>query len=114
MTVIGPLLSLATAFNSTCGGLAGTQSCVRAGRSASPRWSALARRLPCDARTRGPTANSLRALQALRSDSAVESVDEARCARGHEPCASRHLRGAPRPARTHLCSTPVGLLDEKD
>ncbi len=42
-------------------------------------------RLPCDARSRGPSQNSLRSLRSLRSDSCDESVDEARCARSHSP-----------------------------
>jgi len=59
-----------------------------------------------------PSPNSLRDLRSLRSDSVDESEDEARCARGHEPCASRHLRGAPPPARARLCWTSGGLRDE--
>ena len=55
-------------------------------------------------RARGPSHNSLRSLRSLRSDKCAESVNEARCARGHEPCASRRLSGAPRrPARPRLC-----------
>ena len=37
-----------------------------------------------------------------------KSVDEARCARGHEPCASRRLRGALRPTRACLCCHHCG------
>ncbi len=62
---------------------------------------------PCDARSRGPPHNSLRDLRSLRSTKCGESVDEARCARGHEPCASRRLTGAPKPARTRLCQEAV-------
>ena len=50
-----------------------------------------------------PSPNSLRDLRSLRSNSVDESDNDARCARGHEPCASRHLRGAPPPARACLC-----------
>ena len=60
-------------------------------------------RLPCDARSRGPSLNSRRSLRSLCSNRRDESVDEARCARGHEPCASRRSRGALQPARTRLC-----------
>ena len=59
-------------------------------------------RLPCDARGRGPSHNSLRSLRSLCSDKCDKSDDEARCARGHGHCASRRLTGALRPARTHL------------
>ena len=44
---------------------------------------------PCAARSHGPPRNSLRDLRSLRSNSLGESDDEARCARGHEPCAPR-------------------------
>ena len=59
-------------------------------------------RLPCDARSRGPPPNSLRSLRSLRSDRGGESDVEARCARGHEPCASRRLQRALRTAPTRL------------
>ena len=95
-----------------------------------------AHRLPCGARSRGPSPNSLRSLRSLRSNNRDESVVDARCARGHEPwpCrprrAGRHgrsqgtsgppdrlcpcspprrLRGAARPARTHLCGSDEGV-----
>ena len=38
----------------------------------------------------------------------ARSEDNSRCARGHEPCASRRPRGAPRPARTRLCRGGFG------
>ena len=71
------------------------------------RRSAHARRLPCDARARGLPQNSLRSLRSLRSNSRGKSDDEARCARGHKPCASRRLTRMPWPARTRLCRTAV-------
>jgi hypothetical protein len=43
-----------------------------------------------------PSPNSLRELRSLRSNSGAESEHEARCARGHEPCASRRHRNRPR------------------
>ena len=53
-----------------------------------------------------PAANSLRSLRSLRSNMRSESVNEARCARGHEPCASRRRRGRPdRTADARLCGT---------
>ena len=71
-----------------------------------------AHRLPCGARSRGPSLNSLRSLRSLRSNRRDESVVEARCARGHEPCAPRRLTGAPQPARTRLCSHRRGVGSE--
>ena len=41
-------------------------------------------------------------LCALRSNRRDESVDEARCARGRKPCATRRPRGAPSPGPTRL------------
>ena len=67
-------------------------------------------RLPCDARGRGPSHNSLRSLRSLRSNKCDESDNEARCARGHGHCASRRLTGALRPARTRLGQHGVGAL----
>jgi len=75
---------------------------VRAGVGARLRRSAPGRRLPCDARSCGLPQNSLRSLRSLRSDSCGKFDDEARCARGHEACASRRRRHAPPPARTRL------------
>ena len=67
------------------------------------------RRLPCSALPCGAPQNSLRALRALRSNNCGGSVDEARCARHRRTCALRRHRGAPRPARTRLCSTTCGV-----
>jgi hypothetical protein len=62
-------------------------------------------RLPCDARIRGRRltrcAHFVRYAQ-TRSD---KSVHEARCARGHESCASRRRRCALGPARLRLCGS---------
>ena len=55
-----------------------------------------ARRLHCDARPGVASQNSLRSLRSLRSDSRDESVDEARCARRPQACASRRHRNRPR------------------
>src|SRR5664280_1862220 len=85
------------------------QTRVRAGRCASTGAVGAVRRLPCDARSRGLPHNSLRSLRSLRSNRCGKSEVEARCARGREPCASRRSRGAPRPARTRLC-TSAGFL----
>ncbi len=60
-----------------------------------------------------PAANSLRSLRSLRSNMRSESVNEARCARGHEPCASRRHRCPPKPmANPRLCSN-AGVLREE-
>jgi len=72
------------------------------------------RRLPCDAQARGRRPNSLRALRALRSNKGRQSDHEARYARGHAPCASRRLAGAPQPARTRLGNSMVGAPTVKD
>jgi len=64
------------------------------GPTAGPRCA----RVPCDARARGPSRNSLRSLHSLRSDRRDKHVDEARCARGRDRCASRRrTRAAVRP-----------------
>jgi len=55
-----------------------------------------------------PSQNSLRELSSLRSDNRDESEVDARCARGHKPCASRRLTRMPWPARTRLCRTRRG------
>ncbi len=57
-----------------------------------------ARRLHCDARPGVASQNSLRSLRSLRSDNCAESVDEARCARRPQACASRRHRNRPRRA----------------
>jgi len=87
----------------------GRQSRVRAGRGASRRRPARCAGFPAMLGLMAPSPNSLRSLRSLRSNSGAESVMEARCARGHEPCASRRLPGAPRPARTRLCCCGSGF-----
>ena len=78
--------------------------------SASLRRSPLALRLPCGARSRGPSQNSLRSLRSLRSNRRATSQSTKRAARaGHEPCAPQRRRGALRPARTRLCGNVGGL-----
>ncbi|WP_292456113.1 hypothetical protein, partial [Methylibium sp.] len=69
-------------------GVVGEQSRGRAAGFASVRRSAL--RVDCAALLGlvAPSRNSLRSLRSLRSDNRDESVDEARCARSHEPCAA--------------------------
>jgi hypothetical protein len=86
-----------------CGSWVARQRHARAGCGASPRRSVLRTDSPAMLGLAAPSPNSLRDLRSLRSDSVDESDHEARCARGHEPCASRHLRGAPTPARARLC-----------
>ena len=54
-------------------------------------------RLPCGARARGPSRNSLRSLRSS-SNKRDESDNQARCARGHEPCSPQRLEGALPPA----------------
>ena len=61
-------------------------------------------RLHCDARPGVASHNSLRSLRSLRSDTCDESVDEARCARRPQACASRRHTNRPRrapPAARH-------------
>jgi hypothetical protein len=83
------------------------QRCVRAGRSARRRRSVL--------RTDSP---AMLALMARRRTCCVRCANSAhtaatsqkyaaRCARGHESCASRRLRRAPQPTRTHLWARPA-------
>jgi hypothetical protein len=57
--------------------------------------------------------NSLRSLRSLHSDSRDESVDGARCARNHEPCAARRRTGAAPAARPRLCQTALALYGEE-
>ena len=77
---------------------AGVQGCGRAGPSAQPSAVVAARRLPCGARSRGPSQNSLRELRSLRSDNCAESVYEARIrARPQALCSS----APPIRSRTH-------------
>ena len=66
-------------------------------------------RLPCAARSHGPSRNSLRSLRSLRSNNRDESDDEARCARGRAPCAPRRRRGAPQPTQARLCKRGFGF-----
>lgn len=63
-------------------------------------------RLRCDARGRVAPQNSLRAPRALRSDSCVESVLKARCARRPCPCASR--RSQRHPGQAHAAALNLG------
>ncbi len=72
-----------------------------------------ARRLPSDARSRGPVAK----LTAFAVAHSVQTVATSqwlkRAARaGRGPCASRRLRGALRPARARLCGSTGGLRRE--
>ncbi len=71
----------------------GRRDPARAHGGAVWRWT---RRLPCGARGRGASHNSLRALRALRSDRCDENVDEARCARHPCRCATRRPTNRPR------------------
>ncbi len=52
------------------------------------------RRVPCGARARGPVADSLRALRALRSDNRAEVLTKRAGARGHGFCAPQRCIGA--------------------
>ena len=74
----------------------------RAAGSASLRALA-ARGCPAMLGLAAPSQNSLRSLRSLRSNSRDESEHEARCARGHKPCASRRRKGALPAARPRLC-----------
>ena len=83
---------------------------VRAGCSGALHWSG--RRFAATAfRCSGlwPVANSLRGLRPLRSNSRDESVLEARCARGHKPCAPQRPRGAPRHSPPEPAFAPAEL-----
>ena len=88
-----------------CLALAARGLCRAAGPASGLAWAALradhVRPGPCDSRSRGPSQNSLRSLRSLRSNNCDESVDDARCARGHEPCDSRLRITAHRPATPH-------------
>ena len=85
---------------------------VRAGRSASLERSSLRADCPAMLGLVAPSHNSLRSLRSLRSDTCDESDIDSRCARGHEPCASRRSRGALQPARTRLCGDAGGVPSE--
>jgi hypothetical protein len=78
--------------------------CAAKGRAGRPRRlaeaaCALARRLPCGARARGPAQNSLRDLRSLRSDNCAESDHEARIRARPQALRSSapHMRAATRP-----------------
>ena len=60
---------------------AARQSRGRVCAGARVRQPLAARRVPCGARSRGPSRNSLRSLRSLRSNNLDESEDEARAAR---------------------------------
>ena len=75
----------------------------QAGLRASLERSALRSDCPAMLGLVAPSQISLRSLRSLRSNNCDESDDNLRCARGHEPCASRRSRGALRPARTRHC-----------
>ena len=69
-----------------------------------------ARRLPCDARSRGPAAQLATRLlrRRIRSDNRGESeVGGALTRAGHAPCASRRRQFAQQATRARLCSTAV-------
>ena len=85
---------------------------VRAGRSASLERSTLRFDCPAMLGLVAASHNSLRSLRSLRSNTCDESDIDSRCARGHEPCASRRSTGAPRPARTPLCGHGGGVCNE--
>ena len=81
----------------------GRQSRARTGRCASLERSSLRADCPAMLGPVSPARNSLRSLRSLRSNNRAESDHDSRCARGHEPCASRRPRGAARPVRARLC-----------
>ena len=68
-------------------------------------------RVPCGARSRGPSRNSLHSLRSLRSNNRDESEHDARAgARGHEPCAPRRRICRCRRTPTHgFAGTTVPL-----
>ena len=68
--------------------------------------------LPLRCSVSWPAQNSLHSLRSVPLRQLRESVYEARCARGHEPCASRRLLLTPQPARTPLRSTVAVLRRE--
>ena len=76
--------------------------CSRRGRRC-PAWAHTwavcgTPRLPCAARPRGASQNSLRSLRSLRSNNRDENVFDARCARHPVVCAARRPRDRPRRA----------------
>ena len=71
------------------------------------------RRLPCGARSSGPSTNSLRSLRSASFKQVSTSQSTKRAARaGQKPSAPQRRRGALPPARAHLCWNCVGLWDE--
>ena len=111
MTALGPqwtfagrlVLWFSAAFCVDIGARRGKRDPAGAHGGAVWRWT---RRLPCGARGRGASHNSLRALRALRSDRCDENVDEARCAR--RPCRCAPRRPTNRPRRVPPAA-PLGL-----
>ena len=61
------------------------------------------RRLPCEARSRGPSRTHCACCARFVQTSAPSPEHEARCARGHAPCASRRRRGAAPATRPGRC-----------
>ena len=104
-----------------CGPLrlfAGVRFCMlalgRARRRAGPGrgsngWPFASLRVPCGARSSGPSHNSLRSLRSLRSNRCDESDHKRAGARGQEPCAARRRIGALPAARLRLCRCIGGL-----
>ena len=105
LTGSGPLRSFVLPLLAWIGGCicVGVDVGARRGRGSPARAHTGAvgrctRRLPCGARGRGASHNSLRALRALRSNKCDENDDEARCARRPCRCAPRRSRNRPRRA----------------
>jgi hypothetical protein len=107
VALVADLVSCASA----CGGGKAAGGTVAARRGGGRRQR---RRLPCAARPPGPLANSLRARKrALRSDTARESVYEAReYARGQETlrCSPRRPHRAQAPGRSPGTNSPPDCL----
>ena len=86
------------------------QSRGRVCAGARMRQPLAARGVPCGAQPHGPPRNSLHSLRSLRSNSLGESEHEARCARGHEPCAPRRRICRCRRTPAHgFADAPSGL-----
>ena len=111
-SAIGPLCSFAWVRNSI---FASARAQARR-RALGCRGSACARprcaRVPCDARSCGPLHNFLRSLRSLWSNRCNESEHEARCARGHKPCASRR-RNSPRQPSARRLAGGIALRVER-
>jgi hypothetical protein len=75
------------------------KGCADGPRRLAEAACALARRLPCGARARGPAQNSLRDLRSLRSNNCAESDHEARIRARPQALRSSapHMRAATRP-----------------